>query len=608
MKNFILSGLAIVAIILSGCESKLEDEFYNPETYQAPPEKLAAGLFTKSLYEWQVYVQDYGEWWWALGGTSVTAYAQVGVRPTTSNYAPIYQDFDDVTTGNGFSADNGIRNYFNNMYTKMKTWSIFKQMVEEEYTGETLTNSYVYYQLTTVIKNYTMLRNIDFFNSIPYYNAMQGNKGVLFAEYDNPLEVTKSILDELKEISESLEDNFNKMTPDAKTTFGKQDIPFKGNIKMWKQYINALRVKFAVRMSGADEAYAKAQIASAIQGGLPTQDMFWLLPDEQAKTLPGGGTIVRGWYERFTSFYIPNVIMERMNHSKLAYEPGIDDPRLPIIATPTRYNDYRGIRMDNTYHQVAYDSIIAGKEKDMRPDYIDEKTWERHNAFINNNTGYRDAKGTLSYYDINCVSMYNPATYFYCEFPVYMFSLAEMDLLLAEIAAKNYASTGKSSADHLSDAVVHSTAFWQEVQSHTICNKELYPRYFPAGQTETHIQTYADFIAGEYKKAKTIDDQMELIMQQKYIHLNLMAPNELWTELRRTRHPKLEPINFPPYYKHIKPQVERIKYPESEELNNTENFAKVKSQNNYSSPIYWIPKEKQTESYYRDTYIEIEKK
>lgn len=59
----------------------------------------------------------------------------------------------------------------------MKTWSIFKQLVEEEYTGETLTNSYVYYQLTTVMKDYTMLRNIDFFNSIPYYNAIQGNQG-----------------------------------------------------------------------------------------------------------------------------------------------------------------------------------------------------------------------------------------------------------------------------------------------------------------------------------------------------------------------------------------------------------------------------------------------
>ncbi len=104
-----------------------------------------------------------------------------------------------------------------------------------------------------------------------------------------------------------------------------------------------------------------------------------------------------------------------------------------------------------------------------------------------------------------------------------------------------------------------------------------------------------------------MDDQIEIIMQ-KYIHLNLMAPNECWTELRRTRHPKLEPVNFPPYFTNIKPQVERIKYQDSEELNNTENFAKVKAENNYSSPIYYVPQDKRSESYYRDTFHRDRKK
>ena len=64
------------------------------------------------------------------------------------------------------------------------------------------------------------------------------------------------------------------MSPDAKATFAKQDVAFKGDIQLWRQYINALRLKFAVRMSAADEAYAKTQIASAIQDGLPTNDMI----------------------------------------------------------------------------------------------------------------------------------------------------------------------------------------------------------------------------------------------------------------------------------------------------------------------------------------------
>ncbi len=596
--------MAAVALVLSSCQDKLEEAFYNPETYQAPPEKLASGLFTKTLFEWKVYVQDYGEWWWSLSGRNITAYSQIGLRPLTANYSSIFQNFEDVETGNGFTAENGIRNYFNDMYTKMKTWSIFKQLIEEEYTGEVLDNSYVYYQLTTVIKNFTMLRNIDIFNSIPYYNAIQGNKGILFTEYDDPLEVTKSILDELKEISESLEQNYDKMSGDAKVTFAKQDLAFKGDIKMWKQYINALRLKYAVRMSAADEAYAKTQIASAIQGGLPTKDMFWHLPSNPAKDLPGGITIVRGWYERYTSFFIPNVILERMNHNKRVYEPGIDDPRLPVIASPTRYDDYRGVRMEHAYHQVAYDSIGAGKEANMRPSFIDQDFWDTYNKRYVNNFN-RTPDGDLKYFDINCLSMYNPATYMYCDFPVYMSSLAEIDLFLAEVVAKNYASTGKTAGEHLKDAIAHSTDFWYYLNSKSIVNPEDHPRYFPQKPSQADIDTYGGFIVTEYNKATTMDDKMEIIMQQKYIHLNLMAPNECWTELRRTRHPKLEPITFTPYYTNIKPQVERIKYPDSEELNNSENFAKVKGENNYSSPVYWVPQDKRNESYYGNSYIEI---
>ena len=53
--------------------------------------------------------------------------------------------------------------------------------------------------------------------------------------------------------------------------------------------------------------------------------------------------------------------------------------------------------------------------------------------------------------------MYNPATYYYANFPVYMFSLAETELLLAEVAARNYASTGKTAGEHISDCLLYTS-------------------------------------------------------------------------------------------------------------------------------------------------------
>lgn len=616
MKNTFLHKMAslflgALLLVSAGCQDILEREFKDPESYEAPPEELAGGMFTQTLYQWKVYVQDYGEWWWSLGGWGITAYSQVGLRPLTNNYAVIYQYMNEVESGDGFSADNGVRSYFEDMYTKMKTWAVFRDLMETEYNkDEAIYNDVmVFYQLTTVIKDFAMIRNVDFFNSIPYKNALKGGQGVLNAEYDDPLETSKAILDDLEEIANTLEDNYSKMSAKAKETFVKQDLAFGGDILKWKQYINALRLKYAVRMSGADETYAKAQIASAIQSGLPTTDMAWELPFAQASVLGGGGTVIRAWYERFTSYYIPNIILERMNHQGSQYTAGIDDPRLPVIASPTRYNDYRGVRMDQTFHQPQYDAIVAGKNFDgtpmVKPDYVNQSIWDNYQKRYIQNAA-RSTSPNLSYWDINNLSMYNPATYIYCDFPVYMMSMAEVDLFLAEVAAKGLATTGKTAGAHLSDAVKHSTDFWYWVASLSIADKTAYARYCPSKPDAADINTYAAFIASQVNAATNIEDQMEIIMQQKYIHLNLMAPNECWTELRRTRHPKLEPISFPPYYTNITPHVERIKYPTSEQLNNTDNYAKVKDQDNYSTPIFWIPAAKKTESYYGTSYVPVE--
>lgn len=602
MKKILTHSLIalLFTMTLWSCQDLLEKDFYNPEEYAASEDRLAAGLFTNTLYSWQIYVQDYGEWWWGLGGWSHTSYAQISLRPLIEGYAPFYEAWDDITTGNGFSADNNIRNYFNSMYTKMKTWSLIKDFVEKKYTEEEIKDSYVYYQLLTVIKEYVMLRNVDIFNSIPYKKAIQGNNNILFVEYDDPLEIYKTALTNLEEIATTLQANYDKMSDEGKSLFEKQDIAFKGNIQTWKEYVNALRLRYAIRMSAKDEAFAKKQISSAIAGGLPTVDMIWDLPIKQASVLPGGGTIVRSWYERFTTLFIPNVILERMNHDGSDYKPGIDDPRLPAIAAPTRYNDYRGVRMDSELHK-AEDVAIRLQSDDKRPDGISDLEWKRLKYYINRSERYE--KADLTPFKYNCLSMYNPATYMYCEVPAYMMSMAEVDLLLAEVAAKGLATTGKTAGKHLYDAITHSTPFWYNINSKTVVDKVQFADFCPKLPSDGDIQKYASWLENEYNKLSGIENQMEMIMQQKYIHLNLFNSVECWTELRRTRHPKLEPVRFLPYFERSVPQVERIKYPESEEINNTENFMKVKKDDNYTSPIFWVSN---NNSYYRDSYIEIE--
>jgi hypothetical protein len=127
-----------------------------------------------------------------------------------------------------------------------------------------------------------------------------------------------------------------------------------------------------------------------------------------------------------------------------------------------------------------------------------------------------------------------------------------------------------------------------------------YPILHPAKPASAVVSQYADSVAERFESRATLDDKMEMIMQQKFIHLNVMCPYELWSEQRRTRHPKLEPLTFATVV--MKPFPERLRYPTSEQQNNPDNYATVKDQDNFTSPIFWVPQNLRTVNPYWDNY------
>jgi|AGTN01.1.fsa_nt_gi hypothetical protein len=608
MKNKILIILALVGFMFGSCQSQLEEQFYNPEQYQAPEETLMPGMFSNVVYQWKIFIQDYGEYWWGLGGWGITAYSQIGVRPMISNYDAIYNTWPDLN-GGGFDETNDARTYFNHMYERLRPWGLMKNLIE---TGDEVfvKENQLYYDLVTITKDFAFLRNVDFFNSIPYFDALRGMEGVFFVKYDDPKDIYVAGLNNMKECTERLQSSYNAMSAESKALFTQQDLAFNGDISKWIAWATAVRLKYAVRLSGIDEATAKEHIQDILnKGTLPTEDLTWNPPFTTLDaTLSGGGeTWVRGMIERFTSYFIPNVIMKRMNRGNDAYEPGTDDPRLPVIAMPTKWGDYRGIRMDRGYErnepyraaQVAYYNTAT------KPDDVTDAQWNLMKSFpyLMNNGSYRNNLDVML--SVNSVSKYNLKTLVFNETPVYMTSRAEVDLLLAEVALNNLGSTGKSGADHVADAVKHSVDFWYWYNGRSTYNpeKNFFPDVdltvlSPAKPTQSVIDQYADFIKNEYNNAP---DKLEIIMQQKYIHLNMIGIYELWTELRRTRRPKLEPVTTLLDIR-AKTQIERAHYPASEQSTNAEEYQKVQDQDNYSSPIFWV--KNPSESFYRDTYID----
>ncbi|MBO9620213.1 MAG: SusD/RagB family nutrient-binding outer membrane lipoprotein, partial [Niabella sp.] len=547
---------------------------YNPDQLGANTTDIVPGLFTQIVSNNKILIQDYGEWYYLLnGGTSIPGYAQLANRYISYRY-DWFSSFNDLTTGNGFD-DYPItgQSYFENSYLRLKPWETIRNEMSKRQ-GADRANAEMYFRLATIMKDYQSAKLVDFYNSIPYFDAFQGNNqttGAWYPVYDDPKAIYESIITELGHLVDSLPVFYNNMDATAKTILAKQDIVFGGNINKWVQYTNALRIKYLVRISGVDAAFAQSGLQAALTKPLLDADLefkMWAPVD-----VLGGGTWQRGLYENTFASFIPGVIMKRLNYDSLKYQPGIDDPRLPVLAMPTKYHDYRSITFNIDQQTPLYD----GGDK-----------------------YYPYADNIPSSLSTNAKSMYNIVTLsLNSAMPVYVFSRTEQDLLLAEIALKGLANTGKLPGDHISDAVVHSVNYWYRINqlstaSRGVDDAELYP----TKPSDAAILAWATVVRGKFDLASGVEDKMEILMQQKYIHLNLLAPYELWAELRRTGHPKLEPFVW--HGSIWKPFPERVRYPASEQKNNTTNFAKVASDNNLTSKIFWVPSNRTTDLYWSD--------
>jgi hypothetical protein len=579
MRRIILYIALLFMVGLTACKQDLANRFNNPDLLGSQTTDIVPGLFTNTLTNNKLYIQDYGEWYYLLAnGTSITGYEQICNRYISTRYS-WFADYNDLTTGNGFD-DSPIsgQGYFEQSYTRLKNLPAAQEVTNLR-TGQAKTDANMYVMLLRLTKLYQCGKLVDFFNSIPYFNAFNGDAGGStnwYPVYDDPKTVYESIITELGGLADSLSINYNAMSDTGRQILTAQDVAWKGDMDKWTRFANATRLKMLVRLAGVDPDFAKPLITATLAKPLPIVDLTWpMWYNTDMKS--GGGLWMRGLYENSYASFIPNILMKRMNHGTPAYEPGIDDPRLPVIAMPTKYGDYRAISYNIDSMTIIYN---AG------------------------NIYYPYADDLPLSFSENSFSMYNFATIMRNDnMPVYMFSLAELDLLLAEIELKGLASTGEAAEDHIKDAVIHSTNYWYALnaasnfKTNADAQGAAAPLY-PTKPSDADIATYGDTVKNRFLAAAGLEDKMEILMQQKFIHLNILHPYECWAELRRTGHPFLEPFTW--LGTKMTPFPERVRYPVEEQTDNPTNFAKVFQDNNMTSKIFWVPAGRNPDPYWPD--------
>lgn len=592
-----------LALALGSCSDELDKLWKNPNKYAPSPDEVVSGLFTH-MQKTRFWMKDYGEWYWLNGiAGSFLEISQISMmwpyadtyinRFATYNYGEITEYFD---SGNGNAPAR-----FERLYTELTNYGLIRDEVSV-LKGAELDDNVIYLQLATVLKDIVALQTVDLFNSIPFFNAFRGTEGIFFPEYDDPAEIYKAVIEEYKTIAAGLPAIYSKMSPAAVNILKTQDIFFKGDVDKWVQYINAQILKSSVRISGVEADFAKPYIADAIKN-LPKEDFVFTSPQVNENRIgnSAGGLVQRGFYEKFYTLTIPDVIMTRMNHGDDSYDINMDDPRLPVIAmgfTPdgtTNRVEYFGVSMNwerNRYYRVTLPTG-GGRKWNVTP--------QDSPAYYVLSPDY-----PVDVLVKSCPwTPYNPVTYILTETPLHIFTMAEVDLLLAEVSLKNFATTGKSTGQHVNDAVKHSTDFWYMINQSpnyagdfTEVAKAILT---PPKPDASIIGNYAGRIQSALDAAAGVEDKLDIIMQQKYIHLNIMDPFELFAELRRTRHPKLEPITCIGTDRNLQNQtmmLERFRLPDSERTSNFEQYSKVSEFDKYDRPIFWVPESKVNEKYF----------
>ena len=569
-----------------GCQKELEEDFPNPAT-QAPEGGASAGMFTAIMERTRTFKNDYGEFYWHVKSNGMIGHSHIATEPYGGPYWGEWDAYNDVIANYTTAS---LSEYFAPQKDVREITSMKEEL--ETLSEQDRINAEIYLSLSKLVYLYRMSKAVDLYNSVPFSEALQGVDLQFFPKYDDPAEIYKTILSDIKVNIDLASNQYSQMNDDGKATFTRQDIIFEGDISKWVQWAAAIRLRLAVRVSGVLDTEAKAAISEVLaEGNLPNEDL--LIPNNLWISEPENHW-KRGFVESDYSIHITPDFLFKMDRDRdHQYTIGIDDPRLPVICTPNR---------DQLYVPLSFDSQIGTA--------IYNK--------VNDENGYsfawnRDLDNLGQFLTASAYSVYNPATFSHVKEPVRAFTLAEVHLLLAEVALKGLGTTPESSSLHIAEAVKASIDYWYMINSYTThedltdpLHKQLFTPDKPSGGD---IDNYATIIANEYNAAASEDDKMDILMWQKYLHLNIHDYYELFTELRRTRHPKLGLLRTS-FGTMLNPVVERYPYPGSASAYNFEGYSSVADHDNFTSHIFWVPQDKRTESYYEsnfnDDYMYIE--
>jgi hypothetical protein len=396
-----------------------------------------------------------------------------------------------------------------------------------------------------VMKAYNFQLLVDAYNDVPYSQALKGGD-VLTPAYGNAAEIYDSLAVELDKAIATINEAENNAGATIKD-MGAYDVMFHGDMTMWKELANTIKLRLIVRANGKvnfsntsfDEAGFLTDDALINPGytlDVNRQNPQW----ENWAFTSTGGAGNKAWMPNtyVYGYYNGTKLLDTGRGNAIYYQfPNTGTNRLGIESNSIQSSPTGSFWYSGTDRNPSTAGNVPGVLKG--PD-----------------AGYP------------------------------LMTAAESYFLQSEAVVRGILTSGDAS-ELFYDGIKASFHYLYELPDGAIQGDPV------SDETQYEADNKNSYLVN-FALANTTDKKIEAIITQKYIALNFIAGHETWNEYRRTHYPKIIASDNTGYYNFASPVSEstqpdklptRILYPTSEGANNSVNVPKNISP--FTSFIFW---------------------
>ena len=388
-----------------------------------------------------------------------------------------------------------------------------------------------YLAIAMIMKAYIMQNLVDCWGNVPYSEAFRSDEGLYKPKYDDQKAIYE---DQIVKLDAAIKLIQNRPV-DATEITGLSDIMFAGDMNKWVKFANTLKLRMLIHQSGMTgrDAYIKGAIAT-------TASVGYLGAGESALVNPGftvSATKMNPFYEYFYkadgTTQTDGVTYYNAGKDVVDFMNGVADPRISRF-----FNPYSGTVSAGT-------ALFAGNALGITEP-------PARTAATTSKLGYSATDAKASGYMIGTFDKSAPI-------------LTDIESLFvqAEAVERGYI-TGSGQALYES-AITQSFIYMG----------------LTAAQATTYLATEKTSV--NYALATS---KINLILDQKWVSLNGIAPVEIWTDYRRSGRPANITFSKDPNIANPTPPV-RLLYPQREISVNNDNVVAVGKIDAFTSKIFW---------------------